>query len=111
VSGAQTVPSWDVPVSTVRTVLNAWADQAGYVLVWPEGIPDFPTQQGRITGDFYAAVRQLVTGAAHGSYNLYCPLAPKYPSTAYFPDARIERDEHVILVFASPSSQKCPPSR
>ncbi len=98
-----------VPSSTARAVLTEMAAARGYAVVWSEGIPDFPTREGEVRGDLASAARQVVSGAAYGATNLYCPAATRFPATAYTLDARLDDNARIVFVVGVPTSQECRP--
>lgn len=102
-------PGWDIERASVRGVLQQWAQARGYGLMWSEGIPDFPTREARIDGEFATAARMLVNGSAYGATNLYCPPATTFPATAYTPDARVDEQARMVFVYGVPTNQECRP--
>ncbi|MDR6208098.1 hypothetical protein [Paraburkholderia graminis] len=99
----------EIPPSTTRDVLQRWAALGGYSVMWSEGIPDFPTHRRTVSGDFPMLVRQLVSGAVYGRYNMFCPRSLSYPATAYIPDASVDMQRRMIFVVARPTQQRCVP--
>ncbi len=100
---------WAIPRASVRGVLQQWAQARGYGLMWSEGIPDFPTREGRASGEFAAVARVLVNGSAYGAANLYCPPGTTFPGTAYTPDARVDDQLRMVFVYGVPTAQECRP--
>ncbi len=101
--------SWDIPQATVRAVLQRWAQDAGYGVVWSEGIPDFPTRQARVDGDLAGVAASLVNGSAYGGRNMYCPPAVRFPATAYTLTARVDSQARLIFVYGIATNQECRP--